>query len=146
MDGDIEPIRSLDAGYGTDPATGERPVGQALADAADVDRAVQAVRLVYLSGAPTAMRSVERAARPLRAGQVFVNGWHAGGLETPFGGIGRSGHGRETGREALWNYVQTKTVAIRPNWPGRHPPSGSEDRRANEIAPGGIASCPLNHP
>ncbi len=54
-----------------------------------------------------------RAARAIRAGQVFVNEWFAGGVETPFGGYGRSGHGREKGREALLNYVQTKNVAIR---------------------------------
>ncbi|MEO1687616.1 MAG: aldehyde dehydrogenase family protein, partial [Pseudomonadota bacterium] len=54
-----------------------------------------------------------RAARRLRAGQIFVNEWFAGGVETPFGGYGRSGYGREKGREALWNYVQTKNVAVR---------------------------------
>ena len=53
-----------------------------------------------------------RAARALRAGQIFVNEWFAGGIETPFGGYGKSGYGREKGREALWNYVQTKNVAI----------------------------------
>ena len=53
------------------------------------------------------------AARQLRAGQVFVNEWYAGGVETPFGGFGKSGYGRENGREALWNYVQTKNVAIK---------------------------------
>lgn len=54
-----------------------------------------------------------RAARQIRAGQVFVNEWYAGGVETPFGGVGKSGYGREKGREALWNYVQTKNIAIR---------------------------------
>jgi aldehyde dehydrogenase (NAD+) len=61
-------------------------------------------------------RDIDRAmtaARKLRAGQVFVNEWYAGGVETPFGGYGKSGYGREKGREALWNYVQTKNVAIR---------------------------------
>ncbi|MEO0636323.1 MAG: aldehyde dehydrogenase family protein [Pseudomonadota bacterium] len=53
------------------------------------------------------------AARQMRAGQVFVNEWYAGGVETPFGGYGKSGYGREKGREALWNYVQTKNIAIR---------------------------------
>jgi len=49
----------------------------------------------------------------LVAGQVFVNQWFAGGVETPFGGTKRSGFGREKGQEALLNYVQTKNVAIR---------------------------------
>ncbi|MFZ5964238.1 aldehyde dehydrogenase family protein [Thalassococcus sp. BH17M4-6] len=54
-----------------------------------------------------------RAAQKIRAGQVFVNEWFAGGVETPFGGYGKSGYGREKGREALWNYVQTKNVAVK---------------------------------
>jgi aldehyde dehydrogenase (NAD+) len=54
-----------------------------------------------------------RAARGLVAGQVFVNEWFAGGVETPFGGMQRSGFGREKGLEALDNYVQTKNVAVR---------------------------------
>lgn len=41
------------------------------------------------------------AAQHLRAGQVFVNEWYAGGVETLFGGYGKSGYGREKGREAL---------------------------------------------
>jgi aldehyde dehydrogenase (NAD+) len=53
-----------------------------------------------------------RAAKHIRAGQVFVNEWFAGGVETPFGGYGKSGYGREKGREALFNYVQTKNIAI----------------------------------
>lgn len=54
-----------------------------------------------------------KAATKIRVGQVFVNEWFAGGVETPFGGYGKSGYGREKGREALWNYVQTKNVAIK---------------------------------
>ena len=53
------------------------------------------------------------AARQLKAGQIFVNEWYAGGVETPFGGYGKSGYGREKGREALWNYVQTKNIAMK---------------------------------
>jgi aldehyde dehydrogenase (NAD+) len=54
-----------------------------------------------------------RATQQLRAGQIFVNEWYAGGIETPFGGIGLSGFGREKGQEAIYSYVQTKNVAIR---------------------------------
>ena len=54
-----------------------------------------------------------RSARALRSGQVFINEWFAGGVETPFGGYGKSGYGREKGREALWNYLQTKNIATR---------------------------------
>ncbi len=61
-------------------------------------------------------RDIDRAmhvCRHMRAGQVFVNEWFAGGVETPFGGYGKSGYGREKGREALLNYVQTKNIAIK---------------------------------
>ena len=54
-----------------------------------------------------------RCARDLRAGQVFINEWHAGGVETPFGGYKKSGFGRQEGVEAMFNYVQTKNIAVR---------------------------------
>lgn len=53
-----------------------------------------------------------RVAARLRAGRVFVNEWFAGGIATPFGGVGKSGYGREKGLEALYTYVRTKNVAI----------------------------------
>ena len=54
-----------------------------------------------------------RATRALKSGQVFVNEWYAGGVETPFGGLKLSGFGREKGQEALYSYVNTKNIAIR---------------------------------
>jgi aldehyde dehydrogenase (NAD+) len=53
-----------------------------------------------------------RIAGRLRAGQVFLNNYGAGGgVELPFGGIGKSGHGREKGFEALYAFTVLKTVA-----------------------------------
>jgi aldehyde dehydrogenase (NAD+) len=53
-----------------------------------------------------------RLARAIRAGQVFLNNYGAGGgVELPFGGTGRSGHGREKGFEALYGFSVLKTVA-----------------------------------
>ena len=53
-------------------------------------------------------------AREIRAGQVYVNTYGAGGgVELPFGGFKKSGHGREKGYEALFEYSQVKTVAIK---------------------------------
>ena len=53
-----------------------------------------------------------RMARKLRAGQVFLNNYGAGGgVELPFGGRGLSGHGREKGFEALYGFSVLKTVA-----------------------------------
>jgi aldehyde dehydrogenase (NAD+) len=55
-----------------------------------------------------------RLARDIAAGQVFVNGYGAGGgVELPFGGVKRSGHGREKGVEALLGYTQVKSVVVR---------------------------------
>lgn len=54
-----------------------------------------------------------RVARQVRAGQVFVNGYGAGGgIELPFGGVGKSGHGREKGLVALEEFTQLKTVVL----------------------------------
>ncbi len=53
-----------------------------------------------------------RLAKRLRAGQVFLNNYGAGGgVELPFGGVGKSGHGREKGFEALYGFTRLKTVA-----------------------------------
>ena len=54
-----------------------------------------------------------RVAARLEAGQVYVNEWMAGGVETPFGGYKQSGIGREKGLEALHHYTQLKCVTIR---------------------------------
>ena len=57
------------------------------------------------------LNKAHRLSQKIRAGLIFINEWFAGGVETPFGGFGKSGYGREKGREALWNYVQTKNIA-----------------------------------
>jgi aldehyde dehydrogenase (NAD+) len=55
-----------------------------------------------------------RLARALQAGQVFVNNYGAaGGIELPFGGVKRSGFGREKGFEGMYGFAALKTVAIR---------------------------------
>ncbi len=54
-----------------------------------------------------------RVAKRVRAGQVFVNGYGAGGgVELPFGGFKKSGHGREKGFEALYDMSATKTIVF----------------------------------
>ena len=55
-----------------------------------------------------------RLAKALKSGQVFINNYGAGGgVELPFGGIGKSGHGREKGFEALYGFSTLKTVAAK---------------------------------
>ena len=55
-----------------------------------------------------------RVAKKMRCGQVFVNGYGAGGgIELPFGGVKKSGHGREKGFEALREFSHTKTVVFK---------------------------------
>jgi len=54
-----------------------------------------------------------RLARDLDAGQVYVNEWFAGGVQTPFGGYKMSGFGREKGLDAIEEFTQTKNVGVR---------------------------------
>jgi aldehyde dehydrogenase (NAD+) len=55
-----------------------------------------------------------RVARKIHAGQVYVNAYGAGGgIELPFGGMKRSGHGREKGFEALREFSALKTIVFK---------------------------------
>ncbi|MBS3650201.1 aldehyde dehydrogenase family protein [Pseudaminobacter sp. 19-2017] len=51
--------------------------------------------------------------RHVSSGQVFINQYFAGGVETPFGGTKNSGFGREKGLEGLKAYYTVKTVTAR---------------------------------
>jgi aldehyde dehydrogenase (NAD+) len=54
---------------------------------------------------------LQRVAKAVKAGQVFMNCYGAGGgVELPFGGTKRSGHGREKGLLALEEMSTTKTL------------------------------------
>ncbi|WP_326754095.1 NAD-dependent succinate-semialdehyde dehydrogenase [Streptomyces hirsutus] len=52
----------------------------------------------------------ERVADRIEAGMVFVNGVGAEGAELPFGGIKRSGFGRELGRPGTEEFVNKKLI------------------------------------
>jgi len=55
-----------------------------------------------------------RLARKVRAGQVYINAYGAGGgIELPFGGVKKSGHGREKGFEALYEFSALKTIVMK---------------------------------
>jgi len=48
--------------------------------------------------------------RRLNASHITLNSSGGFGIEVPFGGIGRSGYGREGGEEGLWQYTRVKSV------------------------------------
>jgi aldehyde dehydrogenase (NAD+) len=58
------------------------------------------------------MRLAHRLAKQLEAGQVQINRYPLGGVETPFGGYKESGMGREKGLISLDYYTQLKTVIV----------------------------------
>lgn len=53
-----------------------------------------------------------RVAARVQAGTVWVNAYNLTPVEMPFGGVKRSGIGRENGREALSHYSQVKSVYV----------------------------------
>jgi aldehyde dehydrogenase (NAD+) len=86
-------------------------------EVADEDEAIAVANGTdYGLAAGVYTRDFDRAMRvshALEAGQVFVNEYLAGGVETAFGGYKRSGWGREKGTAAIHDYTQLKTTIFR---------------------------------
>ncbi|GGO79917.1 putative aldehyde dehydrogenase DhaS [Marinobacterium nitratireducens] len=69
----------------------------------------------YGLGAGLWTRDLERAhlfARELHAGMVWINSYKRVNPASPFGGVGKSGYGREMGFEVMREYTQVKSVWV----------------------------------
>ncbi|MET4575991.1 aldehyde dehydrogenase [Ottowia thiooxydans] len=62
-----------------------------------------------------------RVVNALEAGTVWVNTYRALGVHMPFGGVKRSGLGRENGIEAIEGYLHTKSVWLNYDAPTANP-------------------------
>ena len=60
----------------------------------------------------TSLSRAHRVARELVAGTVWVNTYRFSAAQAPFGGVRKSGYGRERGAEAIGEYLRTKNVLI----------------------------------
>ncbi len=53
-----------------------------------------------------------RAAREIKAGLIWINGWDACDITMPFGGFKQSGFGRDRSMHALYKYADLKSVSM----------------------------------
>ena len=82
----------------------------------DDDEAVEIANdVIYGLASGVWTSSIRRAMeipKRIQAGTVWVNTYRAVSYVAPFGGYKRSGLGRESGQDAIFEYLQTKTVWV----------------------------------
>jgi len=91
------------------------PVLVAMTFRTPAEAAELANNTVYGLAAGVWTQSIRRAllmSERLEAGTVWVNTYRAVSYMSPFGGYKRSGIGRESGIEAIREYLQTKSIWI----------------------------------
>jgi succinate-semialdehyde dehydrogenase/glutarate-semialdehyde dehydrogenase len=90
----------------------------ALIEAADADDTVRIANdSAYGLGANLWTRDLHRAgrlARDIESGSVFINGMVASDPRLPFGGVKRSGYGRELSDFGIHEFVNIKTIWVGP--------------------------------
>ena len=120
-DGALDEVRRLQA-LGLDPtlpamkAIGVRELGDYLESRLTLEQAVELANdtpfglgsYVFTTDKEQAKRVADR----LEAGMVFINAVGVEGVELPFGGVKRSGFGRELGRFGIDEFVNKKLIRV----------------------------------
>ena len=112
----------------------------------DEDEAIEkanATRFGLAAGVWTIdVRRAHRVASRLRAGTVWVNSYRVVAPQVPFGGVGDSGWGRESGLEAMHSFTETKAVWIELEGADPRPvPHGLTPLSPPETLPAGQGKC-----
>jgi acyl-CoA reductase-like NAD-dependent aldehyde dehydrogenase len=58
------------------------------------------------------LQRAHRVAHAMRSGMVWINSYKRVNPGSPFGGVGKSGYGREMGFEAMHDYTEAKSIWV----------------------------------